>query len=162
MTREELFTEASDVSEAKGDLFDGAEVISVYTDADAVDDGVLVDIGGDNRVTTALWEWLVKHTPETPPDRWPVDLMRFVSGDRPLAMARGLILAHGDAARRIHEHNVGGGIWSELAIVRDGEIVGLATTPTETAAFKGDDLASAIWLLPNEVGGLTLMFPGDY
>lgn len=148
-------------------LFTDADVVSTYTDAEAVDDGVLVDVGEGNRVTTNLWEWLVEHAPETPPERWPVDLMRFVAGDRPLAMARGLILAHGDAARRTHEQNIGGGIWVAHAIT-SGEattprIVGLTINLTaEQDEYEGSCHVRALWLIPNEVGGLTLMFPEDY
>ncbi len=33
---------------------------------------------------------------------------------------------------------------------------------SRTANYRGKALSKALWLLPNEVGGFTLMFPEDY
>src|SRR5439155_17312159 len=51
--------EESRSKQSTEDLFDGADVISVYTDAEALEDGVLVAVtgpGGVNRVTRAVFD----------------------------------------------------------------------------------------------------------
>ena len=86
------------------------EVISEYTDKQAVEDGVLVPVsgpGGVNRVTRAVFDHFT----------------------RPLA----------EAIRAM----------AKLPPDKDG---------WRTGAAEGKKL----WLVPNEVHGLTLMFPEDY
>jgi hypothetical protein len=123
-------------------LFEGAEVISTYTDAQAVEDGFLVAVGNGNRVTAAAWAWLEEVAQEygggSPPANWPVSLLLWFGGNVALALAVGLIEVNAAAARRIYEENIGGGIWN------------------------GEYLGKTVWLIPNELDGLTLMFPEDY
>lgn len=159
------------------------EPISVYTDRDAVEDGVLVSVNERDRVSRACWEWLAQSTPlgSKPPNCWPVEMMGwFRAGDisptealkriakhgkeaqakferevrdkKALALAIGLIGTHGPIARRIYENNEGGGIWAGWAVVQQGTIVG----------FNENSGSQRLWLIPNEQGGLTLMFPEDY
>lgn len=121
-------------------LFNDAEVVSRYTDSQAVDDGILVALKDGHRVTSNVWEWMasVADGREKPPDRWPVSLLLWFSGHQLLAMAVGLIEVNAANARRIYENNIDGGIWTE------------------------DHEGRTLWLIPNECGGLTLMFPEDY
>ena len=95
------------------------EVISTYTDREAVEDGVLVALvgpGGINRVTRTVFDHFVE------------ELGIGVTNITPLIQAM--------------EHM--------LTVEVDGG--------WRTANYRG----KALWLLPNEVGGFTLMFPEDY
>ena len=111
-------------------LFDGFEVVSRYTDKQAVDDGVLVAVSAKDRVTRNAWSYLGGQLERTDDDS---------SGD---AIAGDLALRYfrefGLEAIRVYEHNIGGGI------------------------FSFDVLGRKMWIIPNELGGLTLMFPEDY
>ena len=73
-----------------------------------------------------------------PPSNWAIPLMMWIGGDVAKALATGLIENNRAAATRIYEENLDGGIWTE-------ELHG-----------------ATIWLIPNEVGGITAMFPEDY
>jgi hypothetical protein len=98
------------------------EPISVYTDAQALDEGVLVVVpgeGGVNRVTRAVFDHFAKQTGD--PALGEFDLS-------PLQTAITAILA---------------------IVPDDGWRIGTHEGKT-------------LWLIPNEVGGLTLMFPEDY
>ena len=98
--------------------FDDAEVISVYSDRQAVEDGFLAAVagpGGVNRVTRAVFDHFTES--KTGPEN-----LRLLT----------------EAIRAM------------LAIEPDD---GWRT---------GDYQGKRLWLIPNEVGGLTLMFPEDY
>jgi hypothetical protein len=102
------------------DLF--GEPISVYTDAQALDDGVLVAVtaaGGVNRVTRSVFDHFVKPACDASSDT--LDLTPLLDAIRTM-----LCINPRDE-------------W------RVGEYQGIT-----------------LWLIPNEVGGLTLMFPEDY
>ena len=102
------------------DLF--GEPISNYSDSQALQDGVLVEIPGDggvNRATRAVFDEFVH----------PI-------GDPRLGVLN--ITPLMDAIRAIIKIEPD-----------DGWRVG---------TYQGKDL----WIIPNEVGGLTLMFPDDY
>lgn len=159
------------------------EVISSYTSQQAVEDGALVAVTEQDMVTRSVWNWLTAATPMTsqPPSCWPVDMMGwFLAGSisqkdaakmitkhgleaqakyeqqvrdkKALALAIGLIGTHSRNARRIYENNEGGGIWTGWAVVTQGIIV----------AFNEASGSQKVWLIPNEQGGVTLMFPEDY
>src|ERR1035441_10235330 len=51
--------------------------ISTYSDAEAIEDGILVPINRKDRATRALFTFLADNTPlgAKPPDRWPVEMM---------------------------------------------------------------------------------------
>ena len=149
-------------------LFTDEDVISSYSDAQAVDDGMLVAIEKHDRCTHNLFAALVRDLPKgaQPPDRWPVSLMEWFSagkgekGDnqRALAAVKGMIGTHSPNARRIYDENIDGGILT-LWIERkgDGAIIGLREQEADIQA-----VAVSVWLIPNEVGGITAMFPEDY
>lgn len=65
-------------------MFEDFEVVSSYSDANAVDDGVLVPVSGKNLMTRTVFEFLAKNTPlhtAEPPANWPVEMMGwFKSG----------------------------------------------------------------------------------
>ena len=142
------------------DLF--GPVIYSYTDEQAREDGVLVAVTEKDRVTVTLFNFLSEHLVEGPPSRWPVDMMGYFrakdGGDRALAATKGLIGTHGREARRIYEKNIGGGIWTATAVIAHDRIVSLEI-PAHESALATD---ATIWLMPNELGGMTLMFRDDY
>jgi hypothetical protein len=113
---------AREPQDAEADL--SGEPISVYSDAQAVDDGVLVAFrgpGGVNRVTRAVFDHFTEPMGHSP-------LTNAVTNVGPLM----------DAIRAILKQEPDRG-W-------------------RTGMYRGKTL----WLVPNEVGGLTLMFPEDY
>jgi hypothetical protein len=123
--------------ENQGGLWDDAVIVHTYTDEQAVEDGYLVGLGGGHRATRALWDYLEGLGLENPPDRVLIDLFAFIKSP-PLGILRALVTANETEARKVYEENIGGGIWT-----------------TEL-------LGRTVWLIPNEVGGLTAMFPEDY
>ncbi len=154
-----------------------------YTAQQAVEDGVLVAVSAKDLVTRACWDWLASTTPldSQPPASWPVEMMGWfragsisqaealkriakygqeaqakfeqeVRDNKAKALAVGLIGTHGPIARRVYENNDGGGIWCGWAVVRDGKLL----------AFSETSGSQKLWMIPNEQGGITLMFPEDY
>ena len=98
------------------------ESISVYTDSQAVEDGVLVPVtgeGGTNRVTRAVFDHFTKSI--------------------------------GNKGLRITD------ITALMAAIRFMRRL-KPDKGWRTGVYQGKKL----WLIPNEVGGLTLMFPEDY
>ena len=169
----------------KDELF--GEVISSYSTADAVEDGVLVPITKHDLVTRTVWEWLVEHTPmDSQPPCWPVEMMgwfragsvtqkealkyiakygkeaqekyeRQVRDNKALALAKGLI---GSNARQAMQAEERGDTLMLYAQLRD---VG-AYVQKHIIASLGDKYTpncQTMYLRPNEVGGVTLMFPED-
>jgi len=144
------------------DPFEGAEVVSEYTDKQALEDGVLVALSTQNRTTCAVYGWLTKVTTKwehKPPSNWPVEMLSFFGSKTPeyraVIMARSLLVYHDKAARRVYDENIGGGIWK--AVYHD--------TGHRLAVHAENDApagGTVLWILPNEIGGLTLMFPDDY
>lgn len=166
--------------------FQDAEVISTYTDGEAVADGILVAISKQDRVTSAVWSWLTAKAPDKPPNCWPVDLMgwfratpdkkqalallvkygaedgqkrlnQMIRDNKALAMSKGLLGTHASAARRTYEQNTDGGIYKLYALANLDKIDGLAVTDPGPNCYSW-----ILWILPNENGGVTLMFPEDY
>jgi hypothetical protein len=163
------------------------EVISSYTSQEAAEDGVLVPVTKQDAVTRSVWEYLAAKAPKTskPPCNWPVEMMGWFSADsikkedalrmiaehgkdgaqekfsqmiadnKALALARGLIGRDSRTAKRVYENNEGGGIHK----------VNVADTATEIVGLVERELPGGtrtLWLIPNELGGVTLMFPEDY
>lgn len=169
-------------------LFAPEDVIATYTDGQAVDDGVLVALNPRDRVTRTVWEWLVEKQPKDakPPTQWPVDMMgwfgatkipktealalitkygreeaqkkfeQMIADRKARALAVGVIRTHEKQAARVYNENIGGGIYKLFAIENERGIDMLTATDPGTGTRK------VLWLLPNENGGTTLMFPEDY
>lgn len=68
-----------------------------------------------------------------------------------MALATGVIAREGSTARRVYDENINGGIHKVHAICQN-----------EVLAELGYAGGTVLWILPNENGGLTLMFPEDY
>jgi hypothetical protein len=101
------------------------EVISSYTDREAVEDGVLVPWDGPgkvNRITRAVF------------DTFTTEL-----GSSPIT-----------------------GSVTDISELRKAVGTMLERTPDEGGWRTGKYREWELWLLPNEIGGLTLMFPSDY
>ncbi len=140
-----------------------AVVISTYTDAQAVEDGVLVKLWDADRCIRAVWEWLCEHleADQTPED-WPLSLLACweasTAAGRALAALGGLIYRYEQEARATHEENRDGGILVLRVLLDErGQIVGLR--PGKPCP---EEPSRRLWLLPNELGGLTVLFPEDY
>jgi len=168
--------------------YDRFEVISTYTDWQAVEDGLLVAVSLKDRISRAVWEKLCEHAPKDsqPPNCWPVDLMgwftaskikkedalkliaqhgaeegqrkfeRMIADRKTLALAKGILSTHSQQAKRVYDENIGGGIFNLWATLSSQNIFnGLELTDRGVVSLR-------LWLIPNELGGMTLMFPEDY
>jgi hypothetical protein len=175
--------------------FNELDVISTYTDAEAIEDGTVVAISKRDRVTRTVWECLVERAPagSKPPNRWPVDMMgwfraesiskaeaqrllaqhgaedgqakldRIIADRKALALSRGIVSTHAAAANRVYEENTDGGIYKLYATVGEsGKFESLETVTLTNGQATSCNLLPPFWLLPNENGGITLMFPEDY
>ena len=100
-------------------------IISSYSDDQAIDDGVLVPLffSKVNRVTRPVFDYFVKSPEEN------VTFIEMIFKITPLR----------DAVEAISKVRPDGDGWRKLN-------------------YQGKEL----WLVPNEVGGFTLMFPDDY
>ena len=167
--------------------FDGAEIVSTYTDAQAIEDGILVAINREDRVSRPCWEFLATKAPKgnQPPNCWPVDLMgwfraeaikredalkliaelgkdeaqqkfeRMIADRKALAMASALVRTHGKQAKKVYDENTDGGIYKLFAATDEAGVISeLRSQPYGKHRV--------LWLMPNENGGITLMFPEDY
>jgi len=164
------------------------EPISRYTDADALEDGILVAINPKDRVTRAVFDFLSEHTPmgPQPPDNWPVEMMGWFRAEAMKREEALKLIAELGAVEAQHKF---------VEIIRDRKALAMAKgligreERTARRVFEqnegggihtlcmGIDDAGVIrslspragqsgkilWLLPNdETGGMTLMFPEDY
>ncbi len=115
--------------------FEGFKVISTYTDADAVDDGVLVAVAAKDRVTRGVWDYLCSRVPLDNVAPEEIDNKRH---DHALFASGRMIGQNALQARQVYNQNIDGGIFT---LIEQGR---------------------KFWIMPNELGGLTLMFPEDY
>lgn len=166
------------------DLF--GPVISSYTSQQAAEDGILVPVTPKDAVTRTIWEYLSAKAPKDsrPPCEWPVEMMgwfraeaikredalkliaehgkdgaqakfnQIIADRKALALARGLIGRDSSTAKRVYENNEGGGIHKIFVADNGNEIIGLLRQEMPGI--------TTLWLIPNELGGCTLMFPEDY
>jgi len=131
--------------------------ISVYSDAEACEDGVLVALSQRDRCTRALFEDLVKYLPDSPPNRWPVDLFGYLAaaakndpGLRAAAACKGLFVRYGS---RLSDGP------APLWMIRSGS----ESPITDLVETHPDDNSGVeIWITINELGGLTVMYPSDW
>jgi hypothetical protein len=125
------------------------DVIYSYSDEQAVEDGVLVRLTPVDRVTIAAWVWLEAQLAAANDNEVP--------DDEPRATAAAWIAEHGTEARRVWDKNIGGGVY-QLRTGYEGNTWRSFHT-TDEAEYVD---ITHLWLIPNEVGGMTLMFPSDY
>lgn len=172
-------------NEANGSLFSPDDVVSTYTDAEACDDGVLIALNATDRVMCTMVNYLTEKAPKSsqPPSCWPVEMMtwfraasiskaeaqklvakhgqeaqrlfeQIVADRKALALCRGLISRDRQRAVRQYEQNTDGGIFKLYAIENNGQIAKLSESQEPNS--------TTLWFMPNENGGITLMFPEDY
>lgn len=157
------------------------EPISTYISEQAVEDGVLVAITKRDLVTRSVWDFLAAKTPldSKPPASWPVDMIGwFRAGSITQKDALKLIAKHGREAQQQYEQQVRDKKALALAsglIARDSRAAIRAEDAGEIftlyAIENGEillELAAqprlqyqVMYLRPNELGGVTLMFPED-
>lgn len=158
------------------------EVIHSYTAQQAVEDGVLVAVSPRDMVTCAVWTYLkekVELGKNDPPHSWPIPLFKWLrigtltqeqalkmiakSGleaqqefeyqirhDRALALSEGLMDRDRQQAQRAED---AGGIYELHVDDAGGVLRGLVNT--------GGGTTRTLWMRPNDLGGMTLMFPED-
>lgn len=85
-------------------------------------------------------------------------LEQAIRDKRAVALAVGLIGKYERQARIQYDQNTGGGIFKIAPIITNGVFTKLGEPGVDAAA----PVEEPFWLLPNEVGGMTLMFPSDY
>ena len=140
------------------------EPISTYTDDDAQENGLLVAINDKDRVSRAVWDWIVSTMDmkkSKPPSCWPIDLFAYCRAktpdDRARAMCRGIIDVNRKQAERVYDENIDGGIFA-LWINHEGGYGGRPLAVSDKEIVGGQ---MKLWFVPNGAG-VTLMFPEDY
>lgn len=132
----------------EGSPFDGADIVSVYTDDQAVEDGVLVDIGSlrlrfqelpVNRMTRNLW---AKMEPFFSTVQVPDDL--------PLAVVPAAVSV---GKPEMDLKRLASAMRTKLNYAHDPE-------PGHAPAIF--HLPPNLWMMQNEAGGWTVMLPEDY
>lgn len=148
-------------------MFGPDDIISTYTDAQAVDDGDLCNVGGGDRVTHGLWAHLVREWPvEGVPSRWPVPLLRYVKA--PTTAAKVMLAAKciiDDYRQETVSHWKQGEILSAFVVSQHNVIRHFYPGPMEPDLHWTQTACEVrkVWFLPNENNdGVTLMFPEDY
>jgi hypothetical protein len=126
----------------QGGPFDGFEIISAYPDSQAIEDGALVDLSGERLVS------------DNPAQRHGARVTASVFATfRELAGPRSDSEADADELARI-----ACGFLFRAILRKPADADGWR----KTEARKDGESIGPVWLIPNEVGGLTLMFPSDY
>ncbi len=139
------------------------EPISTYTASQAVEDGILVPVGKRDLVTRPCWEFMAEKLGDSPPNQWTVNLLGYVmakdGNDRALAASGPLIDTYKKQATRVWEENIGGGVFTLWVEVKQNRIVGVYQESERTEDQRQP--MRKVWMIPNELGGITLMFPED-
>ena len=139
------------------------EVISRYSDDQAVEDGVLVELTARDRMTSNCLAWLEENIPVdgSPPNNWPVPLFDWIGarGDktrRAICAAKGLVGSFSISyCERQPDQS-----WAGHAMYAGANRIGQLLRPD---AKRGDRATyKVLWIHPNECGGVTLMLPEDY
>lgn len=112
-------------------------MIFQYTDEQAQEDGVLVKIGGPDRVSRNVF-----------------DLVSEQAKGNVAPYFTTWLSLYGKEARRIFDHNIGQGLWYGALLCAPVPVLRPMTGPV------GQEVS--VWIMPNEQGGLTLMLPEDY
>lgn len=151
---------------------DTFEVISTYTDAEAIADGNLIEINKKDRATRAVWDFmkgrlsLAIRRPGQVADPAPSLIGDDARAKLAFDMISGIVRDYGPPAAHVYNENLDGGIWKAKLIMLGDDIIALAPWPAskdwpeETNNIKLWSVS--LWLMPNEIGGMTLMFPEDY
>ncbi len=155
------------------------DVISTYTAGQAVADGMMVAVTPRDLVTIGLFSHLAEVAPMTgqPPAEWPVPIVAFCKGRAAdvieaigeenarkvvaAALCVGLIDHHRVQAQRIHVQNIQGGIFTGYVLNDGTRCTGFHVAPDETELEEHFG-RRRVWLMPNEMDGITMMFPSEY
>lgn len=133
------------------------DTIYSYTDKDAVADGVLIPLTDRCRVTRAVFDFIESRVSKRVPLQWPLGpnaAAMFPLVDKPewrtRALLNGLLEHYASAAIKIYDD---GSIWHAYLDATGSDI---------NAIRPGSREGQQLWIMPNELGGLTIMFPEDY
>ena len=149
--------------------FEKEHVISEYGDEQAVEDGFLVAVSKRDRVTNTVFALFEHGVPleAAPPSRCPVALLRWCgaknTATRAVLMCAGLIEQWRD---RAHEEDR-----KDDRRIFSGFVLHTEDDPAQIRGFLPGiphDLfpekctSAKVWFCPNELGGVTMMYPSDY
>lgn len=134
-----------------------SDVISTYTDQEAVNDGVLVSLGSKDRVTSTVYHFLLARVSKRVPLQWPLEphaksAYEVISDPdmRVLMLCTALVRHYGPIAKKVYDD---GNLWHAYLDASGSDI---------NAIRPGTKEGLQLWIMPNELGGLTIMFPEDY
>lgn len=131
------------------------QTVVAYTDQQAIAEGELVALDAVDRVSRAVWDFLTNHiTSRNVPHNWPMSTEQAAKYPYSLAKAKllcaGLINQYREAAKILKDND---SQWFAALDHTNDQILGLR---------PGSAGMATLWLSPNELGGMTLMFPSDY
>lgn len=145
-------------------LFTDVDIISKYTDEDAIDDGQIIAVNKRDRMTNGVFAFLSRAATDLdarPPSCWPVPMLDWFRAKDPDAKA--VALAHGfiEENRKAADVPPPADFFTAYFITdANGRLTGSLRAVgegVEGGAHK------RVWLVPNdETHGLTLMFPSEY
>ena len=130
-------------------------------------------VGADGTLPAAASNWVRKRFPGLAPEIADSLALAFESGfnaggNRTVAILVKELRAQGltDIADLVTKawmdaENIGGGIFTGY-IVSDPETGTITAFEVDKAPREDDPHRRRIWIMPNELGGLTAMFPEDY
>lgn len=116
-------------------IFDEAEIISEYTDNEAIEDGCILPLLGNHRITRNAYEELKSHYQDK-------GYSDYKNNEFILFFGNEVLVLSGFAIRNFNN----GGILKTDYNFKVGN-------------YKH---SKVLWLIPNELGGVTLMKPEDY
>jgi len=119
----------------------------------------LVPLGHNNNVTSSVWNFIsARATSRNAPHNWPLsndDAARYPYYKTPLlrtvALVTGIVDKYRGVATEMYERD--GTVWYAALDHGNSDILGVR---------PGCRGITALWLMPNEQGGVTLMFADDY
>lgn len=148
-------------------VFDESDIISKYTDTDAIGDGQIIAVNERDRMTNGVFGFLSRAATDLdarPPSRWPVPMLDWFRAKDPdtkaVALAHGFITENRKAADVPPPADF---FTAYFVTDADGRLTGHANHPLSEDGRAAGSHYRRVWLVPNdETRGLTLMFPSEY
>lgn len=147
-------------------LFKDADIISKYTDADAIEDGQIIAVNKHDRMTNGVFAFLSRAATDLdarPPSCWPVPMLDWFRAKDPDTKA--VALAHGfiEENRKAADVPPPADLFTAYFLTdANGRLTGYQRAAGGGEGLE-DETHKRVWLVPNdETHGLTLMFPSEY